>query len=93
MDCPKCHLINPESALRCDCGYDFKGGTVKQSYIPKTPQAEKPMPAPVTCPKCGSGQVQAIKKGFGLGKAVGGAIIAGPVGLLGDFLGSGKIEV
>lgn len=21
--CPRCNLINPETALKCDCGYDF----------------------------------------------------------------------
>ena len=23
MDCPHCGLVNPVSACRCDCGYDF----------------------------------------------------------------------
>jgi hypothetical protein len=32
-NCPRCKLINPESALRCDCGYDFSSGRVKASYI------------------------------------------------------------
>ncbi|MBS1809486.1 MAG: hypothetical protein JST84_15105 [Acidobacteria bacterium] len=31
--CPRCKLINPETALRCDCGYDFFSGRVKASYI------------------------------------------------------------
>src|SRR5580704_8732506 len=23
MDCPQCRLVNPDTAQRCDCGYDF----------------------------------------------------------------------
>ena len=33
-DCPACHLANPDSALRCDCGYDFPSGAMKESYLP-----------------------------------------------------------
>jgi hypothetical protein len=35
MKCPKCGLINADSALRCDCGYDFETGLVKESFIKK----------------------------------------------------------
>jgi len=30
--CPICGLINPDSGSRCDCGYDFETGIIKESY-------------------------------------------------------------
>jgi hypothetical protein len=33
QQCPRCALFNPPSALRCDCGYDFRSGTVERSYL------------------------------------------------------------
>jgi hypothetical protein len=33
LDCPKCHLTNPDTALRCDCGYDFASGTMQEPYL------------------------------------------------------------
>ena len=43
--CPKCGLYNPDTALRCDCGYDFSSGTMQQSYVPahQRPFDERPM--------------------------------------------------
>lgn len=53
--------------------------------------------AAVKCPKCKSTNVQVMgdnKKGFSVGKAVGGAILTGGVGLLAGFLGKkGKYDV
>jgi tellurium resistance protein TerD len=49
--------------------------------------------APVTCPECGSEQITTNKKGFGVGKAVAGGVLAGGVGLLAGFFGSRKIQV
>ena len=33
MDCPRCGLINPPEAQRCDCGYDFASRQMKSSYL------------------------------------------------------------
>lgn len=47
----------------------------------------------VCCPRCGSTQLTANKKGFGLGKAAAGGLLLGPVGLLGGFFGSNKVII
>jgi hypothetical protein len=41
MECPNCHLINPDTALRCDCGYDFRSGRVTgaDDCLPPAPLA------------------------------------------------------
>ena len=33
LDCPKCGLVNPTEAQRCDCGYDFVSQMVERSFI------------------------------------------------------------
>lgn len=35
MKCPKCGLLNPDIAQRCDCGYDFLTDTMKEPYEQK----------------------------------------------------------
>ena len=47
----------------------------------------------IGCPKCGSTQITANKKGYSAGKAVTGAILTGGVGLLAGFHGSGKVLI
>lgn len=41
MKCPTCRLINPDTALRCDCGYDFQSGKMERPYH----DVKTPMPA------------------------------------------------
>lgn len=51
----------------------------------------------IRCPKCRSTNIQVLgndRKGFSIGKAVGGAILTGGIGLLAGFAGKkGKYEV
>ena len=45
------------------------------------------------CPKCGSTSLSADKKGFGIGKAVVGASLAGGIGLVAGNMGAKKVRV
>jgi len=47
----------------------------------------------VRCPKCGSNQLTANKKGFSGKKAVVGGLLTGGVGLLAGTLGSNKVKI
>lgn len=33
MKCPKCGLINPDSAQKCDCGYNFQSRSMQEPYL------------------------------------------------------------
>ena len=33
MKCPRCGLVNPENAQRCDCGYDFEQRRTVEPYL------------------------------------------------------------
>lgn len=47
----------------------------------------------IQCPKCGSSDLTANKKGFSGKKAVAGALLTGGVGLLAGTLGSNKVKI
>lgn len=51
---------------------------------------ENPQPR---CPKCNSTSIYAGKKGFGIGKALAGAVLVGPIGLLAGGIGMKKIKL
>ena len=51
------------------------------------------MSAEIRCPRCGSTQITADKKGFSGGKAVAGAVLAGPIGVLAGTMGSNKVKI
>lgn len=53
----------------------------------------QPVEDAVSCPKCGSTQIMAAKKGFGVGKAAIGTILLGPVGLVGGMMGSNQLMI
>ena len=38
MDCPRCKLVNPDTAKRCDCGYDFETKTVETPFVTVEPK-------------------------------------------------------
>jgi hypothetical protein len=39
--CPKCNLLNPPGAQRCDCGYDFSTGAVEPAYLTSSQERER----------------------------------------------------
>jgi ribosomal protein S27E len=77
-----CHFCG--AAIASLTGGEAGAPTTKPTYVPQ---------GTVRCPKCGSEQVGAGNKGFGLGKAAAGLVLLGPLGLLGGVVGSKKIVV
>ena len=51
------------------------------------------MSVTIACPKCGSEQLSANKRGFSGGKALAGALLVGEIGLLAGTHGKNNIEI
>ena len=54
---------------------------------------EQQMKSMAKCPRCGSTSLSGQKKGFGIGKAVIGGAVAGPIGLVAGNIGAKKVNV
>lgn len=54
---------------------------------------EPPAEPRISCPRCGSTQLHADKRGFSAGKAVTGALLVGPTGLVAGAIGQNKLVV
>lgn len=65
-------------------------GKSRNAPTPPTPETKDDQ---ITCPRCGSSQLTANKKGFGLKNAVVGGLLLGPLGLLGGAVGGGKVVI
>lgn len=65
----------------------------QQAALQAMASAKQEADSVVRCPRCGSTQISANKKGFGVGKAVVGAAVAGPMGLTAGNIGSNKVIV
>lgn len=90
--CPVCHKeIKFAGAKRCSyccCSWDGTKIDIKGTISKSTQNSNE-----ITCPKCNSNQLTANKKGFGVGKALVGGVLLGGVGLLGGFVGSGRVKI
>lgn len=81
-------------------GIGQKSSSADQGPPPPAPAAAPSSSVPqsandgqLRCPKCGSTQVSADKKGFGGGKGCCGWLFFGPLGILCGFCGSKKVLI
>lgn len=85
--CPYCAEEIQEAAIVCRyCGRDLV--TENSPRISDLQEGNI-----IKCPLCGSTQITANQKGFNSLNAVTGAVLLGPVGILGGLFGSQKIFI
>lgn len=70
--------------------YVFKGPIRNVSEKREKALAEEAIPK---CPKCNSPHIVANKKGYGFIKGAAGLFTVGPLGLMGGFVGSRKLQL
>jgi hypothetical protein len=78
MNCPKCGLTNPDSAQRCECGYDFAAEAAEDTQLPEAPA---PRAKKTTAKQTLARTLQGV------------AMLAGAIFVLGPFTGSGHWAV
>lgn len=97
MYCPECGELNKIGSFSCiHCGRKYKASEMNVCIL-KTNSTEiifnEHIENIARCPKCGSSSLQSQKKGFGIGKAVVGAAVAGPIGLIAGNINAKKVWV
>lgn len=90
VSCPKCGKSVSDKTLECIyCGCLIPRRSSSSNRITYT----EPKENVAKCPWCGSTSIQAVKKGFGLGRAALGTLVVGPlVGVAAGLAGSNKIQ-
>ncbi len=91
INCPECNREISNKAAACPhCGNPMNNAVISNSDSPAYEVDDKEY---IFCPKCLSTHIHSEQKGFSGGKALVGAVIAGPLGLLAGTIGSKKVKL
>lgn len=96
VKCPQCSKVSKikkHITQKTNTGYKLEGEGVCACGAAFDEIFKDPKENRVKCPSCGSFEIAAGNRGFGLGKAAAGGVLLGPVGLLGGIFGSKKTVI